>query len=288
MLNSNPLSSGNPIPAKKWNLRTKVILILCLCIGFLALILLAGLFINESHYGVNFTDQNLAPSAKHPFGTDWLGRDMFFRSVKGMTTSIQIGLIASLVSSLIAVVLGTLAATAGRRVDSFILWLVDLFQGIPHIIFLIFISILVGKGVRGILIGVAITHWTGLTRIVRAEILSLKTNQYILQARRLGQSPMGIATKHIFPHILPHFFVGLILLFPHAILHEASLTFLGFGIPAEQPAIGVILSESMRYITLGMWWLAVFPGALLLSVVLLFDGIGNNLKKLLDPKTGQE
>ncbi|MDO5063154.1 MAG: ABC transporter permease subunit, partial [Peptostreptococcaceae bacterium] len=92
----------------------------------------------------------------------------------------------------------------------------------------------------------------------------------------------------ILPHILPHFFVGLLLLFPHAILHEASLTFLGFGIPAEQPAIGVILSESMRYITIGMWWLAIFPGALLLSVVLLFDGIGNNLKKLLDPKTGQE
>lgn len=78
------------------------------------------------------------------------------------------------------------------------------------------------------------------------------------------------------------------LLFPHAILHEASLTFLGFGIPLEQPAIGVILSESMRYITLGMWWLAVFPGLLLLSVVMLFDGIGGNLKKLIDPKTGQE
>lgn len=273
---------------KGMNLRTKIIFILCFCTAFLILIMIAGLFINEGHYGANFSEQNLPPSAKHLFGTDWLGRDMFYRSVKGMTTSIQIGLIASLVSSVIAVILGTLAATAGKKVDSFILWLVDLFQGIPHIIFLMFISILVGKGVRGILVGVAITHWTGLTRIVRAEILSLKTNQYILQARRLGQSPMGIATKHILPHILPHFFVGLLLLFPHAILHEASLTFLGFGIPAEQPAIGVILSESMRYITIGMWWLAIFPGALLLSVVLLFDGIGNNLKKLLDPKTGQE
>ncbi len=272
----------------KINLRTKTIAIVVVCATLLLSIFVAGFFITESHYGVDFTSQNLAPSAEHLFGTDWLGRDMFYRSVKGMTTSIQIGLIASLVSSVIAVILGTLAATAGKKVDAAILWLVDLFQGKPHLIFLMLISILVGKGVKGILIGVAVTHWTGLTRIVRAEILSLKTNQYILQARKLGQSPLGIAVKHILPHILPQFFVGLLLLFPHAILHEASLTFFGFGIPMEQPAIGVILSESMRYITLGMWWLAVFPGALMLLVVLLFDGIGNNLKKLLDPKTGQE
>ncbi|RKW42502.1 MAG: ABC transporter permease [Lachnospiraceae bacterium] len=261
---------------------------LVFCTLFLLAIMIVGSFINESHYGSNFAQKNLPPSLEHIFGTDWLGRDMFFRSLKGMTTSIWIGLIASLVSSVLAVVLGTLAATAGKKVDSAILWLVDLFQGKPHLIFLMFISILVGKGVKGILIGVAVTHWTGLTRIVRAEILALKTNQYILQARKLGQSPLTIAVRHIQPHILPQFFVGLVLLFPHAILHEASLTFLGFGIPLEQPAIGVILSESMRYITLGMWWLAVFPGLLLLSVVMLFDGIGGNLKKLIDPKTGQE
>ncbi len=273
---------------KKINLRTRTVAALAVCIFFLTGIFVFGLFINESHYAVDFSQKNLSPSLAHFFGTDWLGRDMFFRSVKGMTTSIQIGLIASLVSSVIAILLGTLAATAGKRVDSVILWLVDLFQGKPHLIFLMLVSILVGKGVKGILIGVAITHWTGLTRIVRAEILSLKTNQYILQAKKLGQTPMGIATKHMLPHIFPQFLVGLLLLFPHAILHESSLTFLGFGIPPEQPAIGVILAESMRYITLGMWWLAVFPGALLLTVVLLFDGIGNNLKKLLDPKTGQE
>ncbi len=271
-----------------FNLRTKTIIIVAVCSIFLLGILISGMIIDETYFGVDFAQRSLPPSAKHLFGTDWMGRDMFFRSIKGMTTSIQIGLVASIVSSVIAIILGTLAATAGKKVDEAILWLVDLFQGKPHLIFLMFVSILVGKGVKGILIGVAITHWTGLTRIIRAEILSLKTNQYILQSRKLGKSPMWIATKHILPHIFSQFFVGLLLLFPHAILHESSLTFLGFGIPPEQPAIGVILSESMRYITLGMWWLAVFPGALLLSVVLLFDGIGNNLKKLLDPTTGQE
>ena len=151
-----------------------------------------------------------------------------------------------------------------------------------------FVSILLGKGVKGILIGVAITHWTSLARIIRAEILSLKTNQYILAAEKFGVTKLDIAVKHLLPHLLPQFFVGLILLFPHAILHEAGLTFLGFGIPPEQPAVGVILSESMRYLTMGMWWLAVYPGLFLLMIVLFFDAVGNGIKKMIDPKTGQE
>lgn len=90
------------------------------------------------------------------------------------------------------------------------------------------------------------------------------------------------------PHLLPQFFVGLVLLFPHAILHEASVTFLGFGLSSEQPAIGVILSEAMRYLVTGQWWLAVFPGALLVVVVGLFYTMGENLRKLTDPGSVHE
>jgi peptide/nickel transport system permease protein len=89
-------------------------------------------------------------------------------------------------------------------------------------------------------------------------------------------------------HILPVYIVGLVLLFPHAIMHEASITFLGFGLPAETPAIGVILSEAMRHIATGKWWLALFPGLMLITAVILFDTIGENLKKLLNPDSGNE
>lgn len=271
-----------------FNLRTKTLAEIIFGIAVVLFVMIFGLSMSEDAYGVTFSERSLAPSASHWFGTDWLGRDMLARTIRGMTTSIQIGLFASLISSVIAIILGTLAATKGKKTDGFILWLIDLFQGKPHLIFLMFISILVGKGIKGILIGVAVTHWTSLARIVRAEILSLKTNQYILTAEKLGTGKFQIAVKHIIPHVMPQFFVGLILLFPHAILHEASLTFLGFGIPAEEPAIGVILSESMRYLTQGMWWLAVLPGLFLLFMVLIIDAIGNGLKKMLDPKTGQE
>ena len=90
------------------------------------------------------------------------------------------------------------------------------------------------------------------------------------------------------PFVLPQFIVGLVLMFPHAILHEASITFLGFGLPPEMPAIGVILSESMGYLSAGMWWLAVFPGAALVAIVMLFDIAGESLRKLVDPHTNQE
>jgi peptide/nickel transport system permease protein len=93
---------------------------------------------------------------------------------------------------------------------------------------------------------------------------------------------------HLLPHLVPQFFVGLILLFPHAVLHEASISFLGFGLPPEQPAIGIILSESMRYISTGMWWQAVLPGLTLVLIVLLVDKLGDNLRTILDPYSAQE
>jgi peptide/nickel transport system permease protein len=247
----------------------------------------AGLMLRAEHYSADFAIKNKPPSIVHLFGTDWLGRDMFFRTLKGLSLSIVIGLFASLVSSGIAVVLGIMAATAGRRTDSFILWMVDLFQGMPHLIFLIFICILLGRGFQGIMIGVALTHWPPLTRVVRAEIVSLKNRQFIISARSLGSSALGIAMGHFAPHIIPQFIVGVILMFPHAILHEAAITFLGFGIPPEEPAIGIILSEAMRYITSGYWWLAFFPGVSLLSIVLLIDRLGHNLEHLLNPASAQ-
>lgn len=93
---------------------------------------------------------------------------------------------------------------------------------------------------------------------------------------------------HMLPHLAPQFTVGLILMFPHAILHEASISFLGYGLPPEQPAIGIILAESMRYLSAGMWWMAVLPGLMLVVIVLMIDRMGENLRKVIDPCSAQE
>lgn len=113
--------------------------------------------------------------------------------------------------------------------------------------------------------------------------MQLRESEYIQIAGKLGLGKWEIAKKHIVPHVLPQFIVGLVLLFPHAILHESSITFLGFGLSTEQPAIGVILSESMRYLIMGKWWLAVFPGMMLVLTVVLFEKGGTALRQLLNP-----
>ena len=111
-------------------------------------------------------------------------------------------------------------------------WLIDLVMGIPHTVLLILISFACGKGLKGVLIGVAVTHWTGLARIIRSEVLQIRSQQYIEVSRKLGKSSWWITVHHILPHMIPQFLIGLILMFPHAIMHESSLTFLGFGLTA--------------------------------------------------------
>lgn len=251
-------------------------------------ILVWGTTMPESAYVVDYGQKNLVPSAAHPFGTDHMGRDMLLRSVKGMSISLQIGIAAAFVSSCIALVLGTLSAAFGGKVDQFVLWLVDLCMGVPHILLILMISVMMGGGIMGVSVGVIVTHWPRLTRIIRAEVMQLRTQPYILAARQYGYSWMSVARRHFVPHVLPQYIIGLVLLFPHAIMHEAGISFLGYGLPLDMPAIGIILSESMRYLALGMWWLAFFPGFLLLLVVLIFDRLGAALRDLLDPQFGQE
>ena len=264
---------------------------LAVCMGTavaLLLTVLAGVLCYGEAQAVDFAAKNMAPSLDHPFGTDWMGRDMLARTVAGLSTSVLVGFAAALVSSLIAVALGATAALGGKRADAVVSWLTDLMMGVPHIVLLILISYALGKGFWGVAIGVAVTHWPSLARVIRAEMLQVRQAGYVTVARALGQSPWRIAIRHMVPHVAPQFMVGLVLMFPHAILHEAAITFLGFGLPPDLPAIGVILSESMSYLSAGMWWLALLPGLALVIVVMMFDACGSGLRKLLDPHSAQE
>ena len=161
-------------------------------------------------------------------------------------------------------------------------------MGIPHILLVMLISLAFGRGFTGVVAGVALSHWPSLSRVIRGEVLQLRQAAYVRAAEKLGVPRRRVVRRHILPHLLPQFLTGLILQFPHAILHEASVTFLGFGLSPEQPAIGVILSESMRYLTTGKWWLALFPGLALVLVVLLFAGMGERLRRLLDPASAHQ
>lgn len=272
----------------KLNRRTKTLILAGVILLLLIIISITGIVMNPELYAPNYSAKRLAPSLKHPFGTDYLGRDMFYRSIKGLSTSILIGTLSATISALIALVLGLLAATAGGWVDKVVSYFVDLFMGVPHMVLLMLISFMLGGGLKGTIIAIVFTHWTNLTRVIRGEVMQVRNAQYVKASRKFGTSKIQVALYHIVPHVLPQFIVGLILLFPHAILHEAGLTFLGFGLPVDAPAIGIILSEAPKHIATGMWWLVLFPGVMLVIVVMLFDKLGEQIKLLIDPSSAQE
>ena len=270
------------------NQRQKAKALLIFSVSFLVIVAVAGVLCHDEALVTDFSRKNLAPCLQYPFGTDWLGRNMFYRTLTGLSMSILIGVSAAGVSAVVAMVLGIAAATMGKKPDSVISFIIDMIMGIPHILLLLLISYAAGKGLKGVVIGVALTHWTSLARLIRGEVMQLKQSEYILIAEKLGHSKWKIAVKHMLPHLLPQFLVGLVLMFPHAILHESSITFLGFGLSVEQPAIGIILSESMTYLIMGKWWLALFPGIMLVITVALFDLGGTSLRKILDPNSVHE
>lgn len=273
---------------KRLNYRRKAVILTVVMTIILISVFALGILIPEDAVTGSFLDARQPPCWEHPFGTDALGRDLLLRTLKGMAVSMTVGLTASMISAVVAVLVGIAAATGSKHVDAVINWIIDLVMSVPHTILIILISFVLGRGLKGLLVGIAATHWCSLARLIRGEVLQLRSQQYVAVSRKLGKSNGWILTHHLLPHLLPQFLVGLVLMFPHAILHEASISFLGFGLPPEQSAIGIILSESMRYLSTGMWWNAVLPGLTLVLVVLLIDKLGDYLRRILDPYNAQE
>lgn len=273
---------------KEMNQRLRTVAFLAAAAVILAAVTTAGILTEGYAAETDFSQKNLGPSLQHLFGTDWMGRDMLARTLSGLSLSIRIGVLTAAVSAAVALILGTASVVLGRKADAVISWCIDLVMGIPHILLVMLISLACGRGFAGVVAGVALSHWPSLARVVRGELMQLSQAPYILVAEKMGVSKLQNVRRHMLPHLLPQFLTGLILLFPHAILHESGVTFLGFGLSSEQPAIGVILSESMRYLTTGKWWLALFPGLALVLVVVLFAVLGERVRRLLDPSSVHE
>ena len=276
-----------PEVRERGNRRRLLAGILCAA-ALLAAVVVAGRLLAGAAGAVDFGAKNLAPCSAHPFGTDWMGRDMLARTLAGLSTSVFVGLLAAACSGAIALALALVAALGGRVADACVGWLVDLVMGVPHVVLLILVSYALGRGFWGVTLAVALTHWGSLARVLRAEALQVRGRPYMALARAAGASRLDLALHHVLPAIAPQLIVGVVLTFPHAILHEASITFLGFGLSADEPAIGVILSEAMQYLSGGEWWLALLPGAALVAVVLAFDRLGSRLRALVSAESAQE
>ena len=277
-----------PVPGRLADRRTRTIVTAVATVAVLLVILVAGTLVSGRAGQTDLGARNLSPSLSHPFGTDRLGRDQAARTLAGLRLSLLVGTLAAAASAAIALVLGAAAGALGRRVDAVVGWMVDLVMALPHLVLLILLAFVLGGGMKAVVIGVAITHWPALTRVLRGEARRVAASDYVAVSYRLGRRGAWVGRHHLVPHLVPHFSVGLVLLFPHAILHESALSFLGLGLSPHEPAIGILLADGMRYLSVGAWWLAVLPGLALLLMVKTVDVLGQQLRGLTDPRTVQE
>jgi peptide/nickel transport system permease protein len=275
-------STGGTWPGDR---RRRTLLYVGVSLTVVLAVLVAGTLADDAARTTSLADRNLPPSAEHWFGTDRLGRDMLARTLAGLRLSLVVGTSAALISATLALLLACLASVFGGVVDRAVGWLVDLFLALPHLVLLILLAFALGGGTEAVVVAIAVTHWPTLTRVLRGRARAVMTSDYVAVSRGLGRGRGWIARRHLAGHLTGHFLVGTVLLFPHAILHEAALSFLGLGVDPAEPSIGVLLAESMRYLTAGAWWLAVLPGLCLLVVVKLVDTIGENTRALLDPRS---
>ena len=272
-------------PVRRVDRRTRTLALLGLSAVVVLGVVVAGAWAQDAAQTTSLGERNLAPSAGHWFGTDWLGRDMLARVLSGLRLSLVVGTTAAAISAVIALVLACVATVGGPKADAVVGWLVDLFMALPHLVLLLLLAFALGGGTDAVVIAVAVTHWPHLTRVLRGQAKQVVNSDYVIAATHLGRGRWWIAREHVAGHLAGHFLVGLVLLFPHAILHEAALSFLGLGVDPAEPSTGILLAESMRFLSTGAWWLAVLPGLCLLLVVKLVDGIGENLRSLLNPRS---
>lgn len=271
--------SVNPPRSTKISTRARILLAAALATTLIGtLYVLAGLT-TPADYAVDPMTRLQPPSLAYPLGTDLLGRDMLWRTLDGIGLSLTVGMLAASLSVLIACVMAVLASMH-RWAERFVLGATELTLGLPHLVLLLMIAYALGGGISAVIFAIAVTHWPRLSRLLAAETQRLMAHDAVMVSRKLGRSQLWIGWYHIAPHLWPHLLVGFVVMFPHAILHEAGLSFLGMGAQPHEPSIGILLAESLNGLSAGFWWLAVFPGLMLVVVAGAFEVLGNQLQRL--------
>ncbi len=231
-------------------------------------------------------DQQYQPPhllSRHPLGTDGLGRDVFQRMLQGTRIAFQVGIITSLIAIPIAVILGCIAGYFGGRTDDFIVWLYSTFASIPGLLFILAIAMVVGKGLLGVYLGIGLTTWVGLCRLLRGEVIKHKSRPYVMAARGLGLSHFRIIFGHILPNVFHIIIVSFTLRFPAAVGTEVFMSFLGIGVQGE-PSWGVMISNARLRLWHGIWWEMTFVTIAIFGIVLAFNLLGDALRDALDPR----
>lgn len=266
-------TSKSRLPAGFPKLASAVLLIIILGCIF------CGFFTGDDPYRMELTQINQAPSAEHLFGTDTLGRDIFTLIWYGGRRSLFIGAFATLISTAIAVIYGSISGLAGKTVDSIMMRFSEILLSIPSLLLIIFMQAVFGqRNVVGISIIIGITGWMSVAKMVRTEVRKIRDSEYVLISRMMGGSFMHILIKHLAPNFISTIMFMVVMNIRSAIVAESTLSFLGIGLPVEIITWGSMLSLSEKALLTGSWWIILIPGVFLIVTLLCVTAIGNYIR----------
>jgi peptide/nickel transport system permease protein len=245
-----------------------------------------GFHIEDSVYDIstgNFITQEAAGTWKHPLGTDSKGRDMLAMLVSGTRISLVVGLLATGIALFVGLLIGLVAAYFGRWVDNILMRFTDVMMTFPFFLLLVFIVFIFGPSLAIIVLVIGLTGWTGVSRLIRSEALSLRTRDFITASKALGASDRRVIFRHLLPNVISLIIVMATMSIPGVILAEAALSFIGLGDPTVA-SWGVILQSGQQSLDT-TWWVAVEPGIMLFLTVLAFNFLGDGLRDAFDPRS---
>ncbi|MCG5103718.1 ABC transporter permease [Oceanobacillus alkalisoli] len=237
----------------------------------------------EANMGV-LSEQYQPPSAKHWFGTDNAGRDVFTRTWQGARISLFVGFMAALIDVTIGIIWGGISGYKGGRTDNFMMRIIEILYGIPYLLVVILLLVVMGPSLMTIIIALTVTGWVGMARIVRGQVMQIKNYEYILASRSFGTKQSRIIRRGLLPNTMGPIIVQMTLTVPSAIFAEAFLSFIGLGISSPNASWGVMASDSLGAILSGNWWTLFFPAFFISVTMFAFNVLGDGLQDALDPK----
>jgi peptide/nickel transport system permease protein len=239
---------------------------------------------NGVNYSLSPKGIGLGPSWHHPFGTDYLGRDILSRTIVASRISMLVGVIAVAIALVIGLALGPVAGYYGGFVDTVIMRLADVFFAFPYILFVLLLLTVLGPGFVNVFIAIGLLSWASYARINRGSVLSVKSQEFIEAARAQGASDLRIIFRHVLPNTMAPVYVAIAMGVGGAIVTEAGLSFLGIGIQPPDASWGSMIASYLSYFPAGSWWMLAFPSVALVVTVFGFISFGNGLRDATDPK----
>lgn len=255
-------------------------------IGIAAAALLAGAVAPYDPVALDIEALLVPPGSSYLFGTDELGRDIFSRVLFGTRYALLIGVAVVLIEAVIGIVLGACAAYFGGWMDAVLMRVVDIMLAVPTLVLALAIAGVLGGGLGNMILAIGITGWREFARLIRGQVLVIRTSTYVEAARALGAGDARILIRHMLPNTLGTVIVYTTLEMPAALLWAASLSFLGLGAQPPTPEWGAMVAEGRGFIGQA-WWVSTFPGLAIMTTVLGFNFMGDGLRDLLDPRTAR-